>query len=515
LDNGIRMPAPSRNPWVAVRPLGDRLAQARALRRAHEAFHSGRDVASQLRTVVAQSWRRSDDAGLDPVHHVAPIVMDERELTDRWSRHPLYPVLPVLRDLLSGATSESAHMLVISDARGVLMWIEGHRRVMAATEDMHLVGGADWSEAGAGTNALGTAIAVDHPVQIFSAEHFSRAVHPWQCSGAPIHDPQTGQILGVIDLTGHLQTAHPHTLGLVTAAAGMAEAYLRHEQDRRDEHLRDAYLDRIAGATQPTALVRPNGHVVTAVPHGWLPATVAPPSAGVELPLAHGAVADVEALALPGNEGLVLWRRRAATPAPRRRATALRLELFGRRPRLRRPDGAVDLSRRHAEILATLLLAGRGLTVEELALDVYGETGRPGTLRAEMSRLRHRLDGLVEARPYAFAVPVASDLHEAEKLLADGRLAEALKLSAERLLPGSEATRIVEARDRLEEGLRAAVLRSRDPGLLESWCQAPAAQGDEHAARVLLAALRPDDPRVPAAHARLARLERSFGPPAP
>jgi transcriptional regulator of acetoin/glycerol metabolism len=157
------------NPWVAVRPLGDRLAQARALRRAHEAFHSGRGVASQLRAVVAQSWRRSDAAGIDPIRHVAPIVMDERELADRWSRHPLYPVRPVLRDLLSGPTSESAHMLVISDARGVLMWIEGHRRVMAATEDMHLVGGADWSEAGAGTNALGTAIAVDHPVQIFSA----------------------------------------------------------------------------------------------------------------------------------------------------------------------------------------------------------------------------------------------------------------------------------------------------------------------------------------------------------
>ena len=499
------------NPWVAVRPLGDRLAQARALRRAHEAFQSGRDVASQLRAVVAQSWRRSGDAGIDPIRHVAPIVMDERELADRWSRHPLYPVLPVLRDLLSGATSDSAHMLVISDADGVLMWIEGHRRVIAATEDMHLVGGADWSEAGAGTNALGTAIAVDHPVQIFSAEHFNRAVHPWQCSGAPIHDPQTGEILGVIDLTGHLQTAHPHTLGLVTAAAGMAEAYLRHEQDRRDEHLRDAFLDRIAGATQPTALVRPNGHVVTAVPHGWLPPTVAPPVAGLELPLGDGSSADVEALALPGNEGLVLWRRPwSAAPAARRTAT-LRLELFGRRPRLRRPDHAIDLSGRHAEILGTLLLAGRGLTVEELTLDVYGETGRPGTLRAEMSRLRRGLDDLLEARPYAFAVPVTSDLEEAEKLLADGRVAEALKLSAERLLPGSEATRIVEARDRLEEGLRAAILRSRDPGLLEAWCQAAAGQGDEHAARALLAALGPDDPRLPAAHARLARLQRSFG----
>jgi transcriptional regulator of acetoin/glycerol metabolism len=116
-----QMPVELTNPWVAVRPLGDRLGQARALRRVHEAFHAGRNVAGELRGVVAQSWVRSGRAGIDPIRHLAPIVMDDRELQDRWSHHPLFPVVPVLRDLLSGATSESAHMLVISDARGVLV----------------------------------------------------------------------------------------------------------------------------------------------------------------------------------------------------------------------------------------------------------------------------------------------------------------------------------------------------------------------------------------------------------
>jgi transcriptional regulator of acetoin/glycerol metabolism len=143
--------------------------------------------------------------------------------------------------------------------------------VIEATEDMHFVCGADWSEQGAGTNALGTAIAVDHPVQIFSAEHFNRIVHPWQCSGSPIHDPATGEILGVVDLTGHLRTAHPHTLSLVTAAAGMAEAYLRHDQQRRDEVLRAAYMERVAGTSQPTALVRSSGQVLMSAPRAARP----------------------------------------------------------------------------------------------------------------------------------------------------------------------------------------------------------------------------------------------------
>jgi hypothetical protein len=334
----------------------------------------------------------------------------------------------------------------------VLLWIEGHRRVIEATHDMHFVCGADWSERGAGTNALGTAIALDHPVQIFSAEHFNRAVHPWQCSGAPIHDPATGALLGVIDLTGHLGTAHPHTLSLVTAAAGMAEAYLRNERQRRDEALRAAYLARIAGAPQPTALVRPTGEVLMAAPGGWLPAAVGVPQAGARLTLPDGAVADVEAL--PGLDGLVLWRRRAGALRPEAPAGA-RLELLRRKPRIRTPAGTRELSARHAEILAVLMLAGRGLTAEELAREVYGAAAKPVTLRAELSRLRREVAGVLRARPYAFAVPVTSDLHEAADLLAAGRPA-ARSLARERLLPASGAPLVVAARQRLEDGLRAA-----------------------------------------------------------
>jgi hypothetical protein len=462
------------NPWLAVRPVGDRLEQARALRRLYESFQSGKDVGGRVRAVVTRSWARSANAGVDPSGHLAPIVMDDREIDERWSRHPLYPVLPMLRDLLSGATSESSHMLVISDAKGVLMWIEGHHRVIEATHNMHFVCGADWSEAGAGTNALGTAIAVDHPVQIFSAEHFNRIVHPWQCSGAPIHDPATGEILGVVDLTGHLRTAHPHTLALVTAAAGMAEAYLRHDQLRRDEAIREAYLERIAGVTQPTALVRRSGHVIAAVPHGWLNAGVGAVDAGGELTLADGGVADVEAL--DGLDAFVLWRR----PAGERRAQApagVRLELLGDRPRLLLPSGPLELSARHAEILAVLMLVGRGLTAEELTLEVYGEAGKPVTLRAELSRLRRDLGGLLRARPYALAAPVTSDLHDAERLLADGRLAQALTLIGQGVMPRSQAPRIVEAREGLETGLREAIIRADDPDLLAAWCRSAPGRG--------------------------------------
>lgn len=127
-------------------------------------------------------------------------------------------------------------------------------------------------------------------------------------------------------------------------------------------------------------------------------------------------------------------RRRDASRASGRRA----LELLGRRPQIVLPEGARALSGRHADILAVLLLGGRGLTAEELTLEVYGETRKPVTLRAEMSRLRRALGGVLQAKPYAFAVPVSSDLQEAEQLLDDGRLADALAcVTGDRLLPAS------------------------------------------------------------------------------
>jgi hypothetical protein len=77
-----------------------------------------------------------------------------------------------------------------------------------------------------GTNAPGTAVAVDRPVQVFTAEHFSRRVQPWTCAAAPVHDPRTGRILGAVDLTGGDGLAHPHSLGFVHAVARAVESQL-------------------------------------------------------------------------------------------------------------------------------------------------------------------------------------------------------------------------------------------------------------------------------------------------
>jgi hypothetical protein len=167
---------------------------------------------------------------------------------------------------------------------------------------------------------------------------------------------------------------------------------------------------------------------------------------------------------------------------------------------------AVALSPRHSEILCLLALAPEGLGAERLALQLYGEFGKPVTARAELSRLRRALPGAIAANPYRLAAPLRDDRAEVEELLAAGRIGEALARYAGPLLPGSEVPLVEEARRRLDDGLREAILASGSADLLGAWLGNPSGEDDVEACRELVARLDGADPRRPAALSRLRRL---------
>lgn len=212
--------------WTALPATGDRRHRALRLARAHDAVLAGAAPPPEVRGVIADSWRRCAAAGIDPQRGLAPLALESDEAGDRWTRSPLAAAEPVLRDLLADVRGEGEQVLLVCDADGTLLWIDGDQRMLDQATGVHLMRGARWSEADAGTNAMGTALALDHSLQVFSAEHFATPVHGWTCSAAPLHDPRTGALLGVLDLSGPLQTAHPHSLALVGAAARMVEAVL-------------------------------------------------------------------------------------------------------------------------------------------------------------------------------------------------------------------------------------------------------------------------------------------------
>jgi hypothetical protein len=132
----------------------------------------------------------------------------------------------MIRSLLTQPAESSGHVVAVGDALGHLLWVEGDRGLRARAEEMGFVAGAQWSEAAAGTNAPGTALTLDAPVQIFASEHFRDTVQPWSCTAVPIHDPHSGRVLGVLDVTGQEQVATPQALAMVRATAMAVEHWL-------------------------------------------------------------------------------------------------------------------------------------------------------------------------------------------------------------------------------------------------------------------------------------------------
>ncbi|MFE7797592.1 transcriptional regulator [Nocardia sp. NPDC057440] len=222
------------NPWVAVRPDDDLTQLAQRVSSAHRSFLEGVDRLPTLRPdgdavrpVVLDSWRRSRNNGVNPDGFGDAVDLDGLELQRYRAAHPTALIRPVVRKLLVEDAAEAGLLVAISDAEGRLLWVEGDSKVKDRALAMNFVEGADWSEDRVGTNAPGTALALDHHVQIFGAEHFSRVAHEWSCSAAPVHDPLTGRVIGAIDITGGPRVAAVEVLSLIRATVLAAESELR------------------------------------------------------------------------------------------------------------------------------------------------------------------------------------------------------------------------------------------------------------------------------------------------
>lgn len=202
-------------------------ASAPALRAAHELFVTVPGALPPVRDLVADSWRRCAVRGVHPDGSLLPpLRANPAELAAYRRTHPLVAALPLFRELLGDGAADDGHVFAVADTDGTLLWVEGDAATMARGERMHFAEGAVWSEARAGTNAPGTALELGRPVQIVTGEHYSSAVHAWSCAAAPVRDPATGRVVGVIDLSGGGTIATPPALAAVRGAALAAEAHL-------------------------------------------------------------------------------------------------------------------------------------------------------------------------------------------------------------------------------------------------------------------------------------------------
>ncbi|MFE0580980.1 GAF domain-containing protein [Streptomyces sp. NPDC058874] len=383
------------------------------------------------RPEIAESWRRMLAGGVHPDRDARSRMLSDCETEERRTVSPLREVLPVLREGLLPALDGALHIMVVADVDGRLLWREGHSSILRKADRLGFTVGADWDEAVVGTNGVGTALVTRRPVQVFSAEHFVSSHHDWTCAGAPVRDPRDGRLLGVVDVSGPLATMHPATLAWVSSVARLAERELRIRHLESLERLRTVAAPLLAGLP---------GRALAVDLHGWTAAvTGLAPVDRIPLPkdFAPGRMwvpqlGDCVAEPLPGGWLLRIAQDAAATAATRvvldlSRAGAWSATVYGASG-----SWSQELSPRHAELLYLLAESPRGCTAAELSAELFGDPTRTVTVRAELSRVRRNLAGVLAHRPYRFAQDVEVELIHPE--------------DPARLLPHSTAPAVVRAR---------------------------------------------------------------------
>jgi transcriptional regulator of acetoin/glycerol metabolism len=226
---------------------------------------SGQRLARPFDVRVRESWRRClSDYRLSPDQTPHPAVVSVAQLRQRRERaDPLCSIARVEMAALARLLNAPVGV-TLTDHEGVILAYTGAANFAESARRAGLREGAIWSEQTQGTNGMGTCLAVRAPVLIEADEHFLARNVALTCCGAPILDSR-GQLVGVLNISGHLRLSAAPTLALVRLAVQNIENRALLAQHRPHHLLRfHPHREFIATAGEGILAIAGDGRIVGA-----------------------------------------------------------------------------------------------------------------------------------------------------------------------------------------------------------------------------------------------------------
>ncbi|MFZ5966377.1 MAG: sigma-54-dependent Fis family transcriptional regulator [Bacillota bacterium] len=185
-----------------------------------------RSVVKTIKPYIQRSHERCKEMGIELNRIFSSKIITGQALQQKLEekRELIITAEPFMNQLYNFVKGSNFFSL-LTDEEGCILSIIGDERILTEAFELEMIPGAYMDEANIGTNAMGTALAEEIPVQVSGDEHFVKAYHRWTCSASPIRN-QEGKIIGTLDLTGYSASVHSHTLGMVVAAAHAIESML-------------------------------------------------------------------------------------------------------------------------------------------------------------------------------------------------------------------------------------------------------------------------------------------------
>ena len=184
---------------------------------------------SHVPRTIIESWERCRNASVE-VEGKCRDLISAKELEER--RGLLCEISEPIMETLYQCLKGSRSVIVLVDKQGYILASLGDLESLRQAEKLNFGPGANWSEFSVGTNALGTAMAIGHSMQVTGCEHYCEKHHLWTCAATPIRNPE-GEIIGCLDISGPREEARSLSLGMTVAAVRAIEERLRLEQSHR------------------------------------------------------------------------------------------------------------------------------------------------------------------------------------------------------------------------------------------------------------------------------------------
>lgn len=226
-------------------------------------IETGEVDSSVVRPIIAESWRRSREIGLDPYDRKCFTRLSDAELELRLKANKeLIDTASPFMNLLYKAVAGSGFRVDLTDNEGYLLKVMGDESILDEAELLQFLPGANRQESRVGTCGISLALANDMPIQVAGAEHYNFHIHRWTCSSAPIHD-STGRMVGVLNVTGHCSLVHKHTLGMVIAAVEAIERQFILKNLASDLGAMNEFLKTVISSINDGIIVLDNRSVIT------------------------------------------------------------------------------------------------------------------------------------------------------------------------------------------------------------------------------------------------------------
>jgi sigma-54 dependent transcriptional regulator, acetoin dehydrogenase operon transcriptional activator AcoR len=196
----------------------------------HEAWRRTRDIRKRylaagdpdqlpppdcgVRREIVMSWRRSLLSGVDTAGTDLPC--DSGAVPPARLVEAARPVLDRLADQIAG--TQAWAFLADRECR-LVSYVVGDPALTPLLEERGAFPGARFGEDVVGTNGLGTAVEQQRPFIVAGSEHFRAYESEATTAGAPVRDPLTRRLIGLLNMNCHYDRTSEMMLPFVTELA--------------------------------------------------------------------------------------------------------------------------------------------------------------------------------------------------------------------------------------------------------------------------------------------------------